>query len=165
MCWKEYPRHFKRHYTVCICVCVVCVCVCVCVVCEYACVSVCAFTCVFNVCKYKFFTKSLRKHNADLGPRNRIQERALMDMELHTQFHKRWVHFSHLKIITFSTSGLPIHMQLFIVTLYLGLFKSVKILTLNWKKKIINNKEWMSIVISGIKGKPNTYIGGIQWSS
>jgi len=23
----------------------------------------------------------------------------------------------------------------------------------------------MSIVISGIKGKPNTYIGGIQWSS
>jgi len=52
-------------------------------------VSVCAFTCVFNVCIYKFFTKTVRKHNADLGPRNRIQERALVDMELHTQFRKR----------------------------------------------------------------------------
>jgi hypothetical protein len=84
-------------------------------------------------------------------------------MELNIRSHKRWVHFSHFKIITFSTWGLLIHMQLFIVTWYLDLFKSVKILTLYWKK--INIKEWTSTVISGIKGKLNTYIGGTQWSS
>jgi len=52
---------------------------------------VCTFTCVFNVCIYKFFTNTVRKHNADLGPSNRIQERFLVDMELHTQSHTRSV--------------------------------------------------------------------------
>jgi hypothetical protein len=29
---------------------------------------------------------------------------------------------------------------------------------------MINIKEWMSTVTAGIKGKPNTYTGGMQWS-
>jgi hypothetical protein len=68
------PQTFKRHYAVCM------------HARARACVRacMCAITCVFHVCKYKFFTKTVRKHNADLGPRNRIQERALVDMELHT---------------------------------------------------------------------------------
>jgi undecaprenyl pyrophosphate synthase len=55
---NRMPQTFKRHYAVCMR--------------ARVCVCVCAFTCVFNVGKYKFITKNVRKHNTDLGPRNRI---------------------------------------------------------------------------------------------